>query len=150
MLNIREFERSLKITWLRKLLTTSPEWEEFALHFKVDRLLYTDTNYHTTIVTTITNPFWRDVASAYKDWYAKFKKVTTISTVYLPIWGNPDFNLPFNQTLFESKIYYVQDMFDESGTPYSQDTLEGIIGKNCSLPNTLPSGMQSLEIKYLN
>ena len=129
MLNIREFEKSLKITWLRKLLTTSPEWEEFALHFKVDRLLYTDTNYHKIIVTTISNPFWRDVASAYKEWYAKFKKVTTISTVYLPIWGNPDFNLPFNRTLFENKIYYVQDMFDENGTPYTQDTLEGIIGK---------------------
>ena len=128
MLNLREFEKSLETTWLRKLLTTSPEWEEFALHYKVDRLLYTDTNYHSTIVETFNNRFWKNVALAYKEWYMKFKKVTPVSTTYIPIWGNPDLNIPFNHTLFKNKIHYVQDMFDETGRPYTQESLEHIIG----------------------
>ena len=124
MLNIRDFEKSLK----RKLLTTTTEWEEFALYYKVDRLLYTDTNYHNTIVNSTTNPFWKDVASAYREWYSKFKKVTILSTAYAPIWGNPELNIPFNYTLFRNKILYLQDMFDENGIPYTQEALEHIIG----------------------
>ena len=46
MLNLTEFDHSLKITWLRKLLNANPDWKEFPNVYKIDRLVFTDTNYH--------------------------------------------------------------------------------------------------------
>ena len=52
MLNMKEFDNSLKITWIRKILTTNPDWEEFAILYKIDRLTLTDINYHNYIKKT--------------------------------------------------------------------------------------------------
>ena len=71
MLSIQEFDRSLKLTWLRKILNSTPEWVEFAkyMYYKIDYLLVTDINYHLHVKNTLSNPFWRDVTIAYWDWY---------------------------------------------------------------------------------
>ena len=37
MINIVEFDYSLKITWLRKLLNANPDWIEFPKNYKIDR-----------------------------------------------------------------------------------------------------------------
>ena len=105
MLNIKEFEKSLKITWLRKLITTSPEWEEFAQYYKIDTLVYTDSVYHETIIKSINNPFWKNVAQSYTEWYKIFKSEIGIDITCVPIWGNPFMNLPFNPIWFKKGLY---------------------------------------------
>ena len=89
MLNIKEFDGSLKITWLRRFLNDTPEWEEFANHYKVNRLLLSETNYRNVIKNKISNPFWKDVATAYQNWYVSFKVISPIPIPQIPIWGNP-------------------------------------------------------------
>ena len=45
MFNIFDFKRSLKITWLHKVLFSEPDWKEFALCFKIERLQWTGLTY---------------------------------------------------------------------------------------------------------
>ena len=42
MLNMVEFDFSLKVTWLRKLVTTDTDWMEFPIKYKIDRMIFTE------------------------------------------------------------------------------------------------------------
>ena len=128
MLSIHKFDRSLKITWLRRMLNNTPEWEEFAKYYKINRLLLTETKYHNQIRNKISNPFWKDVASSYLEWYISFKKVCQIPIPQLPIWGNATLNIPFNEQLFNKKIIYMHYLYKETGGRLFQNEIENIIG----------------------
>ena len=128
MMNIVEFDHSLKLTWLRKILTTEPDWIEFPKKYKIDRLMFTDSKIHTTILCTIKNKFWKSVALAYVSWYKALKKSTKIPIEYTPIWGNALFNVPFNSTMFNNNMIFLPDFFNEDGTMISQKNLEDRIG----------------------
>ena len=78
MMNIVEFDHSLKLTWLRKILTTEPDWIEFPKKYKILRLMFTDSKIHSTILSTTKNKFWKSVAEAYVSWYKALKKSTKI------------------------------------------------------------------------
>ena len=69
MINLQEFDMSLKLTWLRKLIIRTNEWDKFALHYKIDRLLWTGTNYHNSLKNSTLNPFWNSVRESFAKWY---------------------------------------------------------------------------------
>ena len=81
----KEFDMSLKITWIRKILTTEAEWIECANHYKVNRLIVCDIQYQKYILEKKDNIFWGDVATAYIDWYSTFKNVIVTPAKYIPI-----------------------------------------------------------------
>ena len=66
MIIIKEFDKSLKLTWLRKLFATSPDWEDFSQKYKVDGLVFTATLYH-DILEQKPNLFWRDVSETHHE-----------------------------------------------------------------------------------
>ena len=53
MLNIRDFEISLKLTWIRKLITGTQDWNEFAELYYINRLYQTDERYHEYLITKV-------------------------------------------------------------------------------------------------
>ena len=69
MVDLVNFDRSLKITWLQKILPNDAEWIEFACFNKIDRLVWSGENYHQYLLENINNPFWKSVAKTYKDWF---------------------------------------------------------------------------------
>ena len=129
MFNLNEFDMSLKLTWLRKYLTQSPDWSEFVTFYKIDHLLWTGPNYHKTL-TAIQNPFWKCVKIAFSQWYNSLENCGLIEIEHQPIWGNTHLNMPMNMDLFNSKIIFIKDLFDEHGLPRTQNSLEQSIGKN--------------------
>ena len=72
----------------------------------------------------IENIFWKDVTTAYINWYTAFKNVIEIPTKYIPIWGYPILNLPFKILMFIAKNYYISDMFKEDGSRMTNGDLE--------------------------
>ena len=38
MVNLKDFDNSLKITWVRKLYSNEPDWAEFAHYYKIHYL----------------------------------------------------------------------------------------------------------------
>ena len=128
MVDISKFDQSLKLTWVRKIVTGEYEWSDFAREYKIDWLVKTDENYHLTIYNATTNPFWKSVAFAYSQWFKTLKVHNNIEIENEFLWGNPNIKIPFNNTLFKNNIIYLKDMFDFQGNPLTQLELEQQIG----------------------
>ena len=90
IINIQEFDKALKIAWLRKLDTQNPDWEEFSYATKVDKLIWTGDIYHEKLLKNTKNPFWKSVIQSFQDLYKAIKNKTKIPTSFQPIWGKRD------------------------------------------------------------
>ena len=123
MINIKNFDYSLKIAWISKL-QSDPEWLDFATHAKIDRLIWTDISYHSKLLKSTKNPFWASVINAYSNWFSTAKISLSIPTPFIPIWGNPDIKIPFDNELFKSNFLFLQDLFDHRGVPLTKIQME--------------------------
>ena len=130
MLNLVEFDMSLKITWLRKLHIQTPEWKEFACYYKIDRLIWTGSNYHNSLKNKVKNPFWQSVLISYSKWYRAFNILDLLPIPFQPIWGNDNMNIPFNINFYNHNIIFIHDLFDPNGQPRTKESLEQTIGSN--------------------
>ena len=130
MFNLIEFDMSLKLTWLKKLYVQSPEWAEFALYYKIDRLIWTGSTYHNYLLKNTLNPFWRSVLLSFKKWYSTMDSMELIGAAFQPIWGNTSLNIPFINNLYTNNIIFLHDLFDAEGIPRTKESLEISIGKN--------------------
>ena len=128
MIDLLEFDMSLKITWVRKIEQGNTDWLEFAQNFKINRLTLTDEVYHKKLATSTSNPFWRSVIIAYSNWYVKFNKTADVSTNLIHMWGNPRIKIPFNADLYLNKIVYLQDLLTENGIIRIKEQLEEVTG----------------------
>ena len=128
MIPMSEFDKSLKITWLRKMIQGTPDWLEFAEAYKIERLVYTGYTYHDAMLRNISNPFWRSVTLAYKEWYLTLRKNVNTHPADEPIWGNPEINIPFNANWFNKRIITIADMYNEQGVPLSITKFQENIG----------------------
>ena len=129
MINLSEFDYSLKIGWIHKTIFTYPEWIEFALKSKIDRLPWTGTSYHTLLINSAVNPFWQCVIKAYKEWYLVAKNSLILDPKFEPIWGNNSMKIPFNADLYRNNFLLLQDLFNENSELLSKLDLERRIGK---------------------
>ena len=129
MVNIKEFEICLKITWIRKLICGTPDWGEFAIKYHVDRLSQTEGIYHNTLLTQVKNHFWGSVIKAYSQWYEALKNNFITSIELTPLWGNPQIRIPFNSKLFNNNIRYLRDLYNGDGTRLTKIDLELKIGR---------------------
>ena len=130
MIDLLEFDMSLKITWARKIEKGNPEWLEFDQKYKIDRLILTDEMYHKSLAHSTSNPFWKSVILAYSQWYVKLTKNVKVEvcTNLIHIWGNPRINIPFNRNLYLNRIVYLQDLFTENGIIKTKEQLEELTG----------------------
>ena len=129
MINLKDFDMSLKITWLRKLIVQDPDWLEFALHYRIDKIIWTGSNFHDSL-TNIHNPFWNSVKIAFSSWYKVLNTNGKIAIEDQPIWGNSQLKMPVNYDLLNNNIIFIKDLFTEQGLPRSKESLEQSIGKN--------------------
>ena len=123
MFDLTTFDFSLKIAWINKL-RENPEWLEFAIHAKIDRLIWTGEIYHKQLINNVKNPFWSSVITAYSYWFATAKTKLITSPSFIPIWGNPEIKIPFNNDLFKSNFLFLEDLYDNQGMPLSKDHME--------------------------
>ena len=129
MINLKEFDMSLKTTWLRKLYTQNSEWSEFASHYKIDKIIWTGTNFHESL-KHIHNPFWNSVKIAFSNWYKILNSNDQIDIAHQPIWGNSELHMPINYDLFNGNILFIKDLFTDHGIPRTKESLEQSIGKH--------------------
>ena len=123
MINLKSFDYSLKIAWITKL-QSDPEWLEFATHANIDRLIWTDVTYHLKLLNNTKNPFWSSVIKAYTNWYSIAKTKLAIPPSFIPIWGNPEMKIPFNNELFKNNFLFLQDLFNKLGNPLTKIQME--------------------------
>ena len=128
MMNIRDFEYSLKLTWIRRLITGNPVWTEFAEKYCINHLYQTDENYHHNLLSTVKNKFWHSVIKAYSVWFKKLKHITNFSADNVKIWGNPEIKLQFNIKIYNGNIRYISDLYNCDWIRLSQQDIEIKVG----------------------
>ena len=111
MINIRQFEIALKLTWVRTYINGTPDWSEFACKYRIGRLLQTDVNYHNGLLNNVSNQFWRSVITGYTNFYLSVKNEILQKIEVTPLWGNPDIKVKFNTPMFRANIRYLQDLY---------------------------------------
>lgn len=125
MIHVSSFIKSLKVTWIRKLLgqSKSPAWKnivlETVLHKACDISSMGD-HYFKLLAKKTTNCFWKDVfASASELLKIVSQKVDHESFLRLPIWQNSQLQIGgspiFNTAWFNRGIRFICDLFDQSG-----------------------------------
>ena len=124
MIELSEFDMSLKLTWVRKAITDTFEWSSFADEHKIKRLVWTGERYHSEFYQMGKYPFWRSVILAYKNWYSLLIKKSELEIDKQPLWGNPQMNIPFNESLYKNNILFVRDIFSPHGHLLTKQDLE--------------------------
>ena len=114
MINIRQFEKALKLTWIRTFKNETPDWSEFAYKCRINRLLQTDINYHNITLQKVHNQFWKSVTIGYTTFYSNIKKETPQQIELTPIWGNPDLQIEFDISLFRANVRFLQDLYSDN------------------------------------
>ena len=62
--------------------------------------------------------------NAYSNWFSTAKISLSIPTPFIPIWGNPDIKIPFDNELFKINFLFLQDLFDHRGVPLTKIQME--------------------------
>ena len=158
MMDLIEFDMSLKLTWVRKTLTGNFEWTGFAKEYKIDRLVWTGGMYHNELSLRTKDSFWKSVIVSFKKWNTILTESLEIDTDKQPLWGNPYMNIPFNDSLYRNNITLIRDIVSHNGTIMTKNELEMKLGESVmlttifsltkSIPKTWKIAIQNTPISY--
>jgi len=118
MINIDAFIKSLKMTWIRRILSGESIWRGLTYDTMPSRLsnILNMGSYNIKLLTAETcNPFWKEVFNALYE----FVNLVTDDFLFAPIWLNHDIKIdgkPVSyQSWFDRGVRYVFDFIDETG-----------------------------------
>ena len=113
--NIRDFNKSLKLSWLKRLLTTEGSWQAiFEIYCGIPPKIVLELDEKSLVdsVEKFSNPFWKDVLQI----WCVFKKgfSNTIDFRTYPLWGtfymtNPTLNSRSTEMISKG-VAYVNDL----------------------------------------
>ena len=73
MIDLRLFEKSLKLTWIRRFLNSNSKWKLIisTIYPKLDYFWKYGNNFSKTLCKTMTNHFWCNILSIFNNFYLK-------------------------------------------------------------------------------
>ena len=134
MVNILHFEKSLKITWFRKLLRqTDTPWNKlFQVTFEkqLEKFIKLGPEYILKVNKTISNPFWNNVLEAA---YGVLEQQTFLNSEQIlttPLWYNSKLlsDQLFIPDWYRKGIFLISDILDTDGQIMSLEMLEIMYG----------------------
>ena len=122
MTNLRMFDKSLQISWIKRLKDQNDGWEFFPRYFNIHKIEIFGDIYPTTLANKINNPFWLDVSQA----CATFQ-----STIYnennkaynIPLWHNSGITLSFKKQWFDKGYTKISDIMNIEGQILTRDEM---------------------------
>ena len=129
--NLADFDKSLKITWLRRILKDDNGWCIFPTFFKIHKIFLFGDMYLENLVKTCTNEFWKDVILSFQALYTNMWGAENVIHNTMPIWFNTKISTYFNKEWFEKGIIFVNDLFIE-GNFVTVEYLQNTIGVKCN------------------
>ena len=125
MVNIEVFISSLKLTWIRRLISKEGNWKSIIENnLNIIDFVNLGSNFIKNENEKINNKFWKDVIKSMYDFQKinKPKKIDHFLT--LPIFQNEDIligNKPFFlKTWYNKGVRYINDFINENGKFYSE------------------------------
>ena len=153
MINIFNFEKALKVSWIRKLyINQNSQWSRLlhALYHNIDRVFVFGDLWCAQFLKKVSNPFWQNILVDLSDLYKRQKIKDNTDLLQTCIWYNSKIfkNPIYFPDWFNHGIYYVQDLLDTEGKMLTYNQLK--VKYECSL-NILNYYTVRLEImKYLS
>ena len=111
--NLNLFDKSLKLSWLKRYLVSSSKWTIFPNNFELGDVFTYGPDILDKIKETTSNKFWLDVMDSLTFMWqtdAVLKKQFIKNT---PIWLNPVFSLPINRHWFKKGINTISDFLGD-------------------------------------
>ena len=114
MTNLKVFNNSLKISWIKRLKNPTDGWEQFPRFFDIHKIIQFGDRFPLQIIGKINNKFWEDVAQACATFQTKI--MTENNKVYnIPLWFNSEINIRFNKVWFQKGYTKLGDILDNEG-----------------------------------
>jgi hypothetical protein len=134
MIDIYSFEKSMKLTWIKKLaLCTGKCFVLVYSLFDVKKMLNMGNAYVQKIVKRLTNTFWKDVLNYYSIYVNTFKICTFDDVLNMPLFYNDNFKIGMNciydKNMYERGIRLVRDILCTSGGFKTKNDIENYTGK---------------------
>lgn len=130
MINILNFIKALKISWLRRAIQNSENctWINLS-HVDFQMLFSLGPGYIPRLCEDISNPFWKDVLRSWACFCEEIKIESVCQILNSPIWNNT--NMVRGQTFyikdwFEKGIRQISDLLDNQGNFYDFETFKTI------------------------
>lgn len=134
MTNLTDFIHSLKVTWLRRIISGPKKWQQGFKCILEKFPFFWDTGltYIKTRLLHVSNIFWKDVLKAWVVYIAKRATQNIAHILEEKLWYN---DKCVNTTLFfptwaRKKITVLKDIIAENGQPLSIAEPKGIYGVN--------------------
>ena len=130
MIKLDTFILSMKLTWIKRLLTKTPKYVELfeSTVSNIYKLINRGNQYIKSIQKSIENNFWRDVLGAWV-LLVKNQDIKTSDDIYCScIWNNTNIcidNTPiFYKHWYDRNIHFVQDLINDNADFLTQRQLE--------------------------
>ena len=136
MINVHYFEKALKISWIKKMLSNQDsQWFRLlqATHLNIEKVLLFGDQWCTQFLKLVTNPFWYNILMDWIDFNKRQDIIEETEPLQNSIWYNSkisDIPLYFPDW-FNHRIYFVNDIIDVHGNVLSINQLQTKF--NCKL-----------------
>ena len=131
MIDVNNFENSLKLTWLRRTHTNyNTPWLKVAEYYlgSVDKITMLGSSHSLKLSKQITNKFWAQTLKYWSSFTASIPITNISDAVGEPLWNNPKVSKVelFLPNWFKKGILSIGDLICNSGNFVSQKNLSNI------------------------
>ena len=143
--NLRLFDMSLKLGWLRRYLTSQGKWRVFLDMEDFHDIFNYGPDFVERMLEIVQIPFWQDVLKGLKLLF-KSSTCNDLSLICTtPLWYNDVLRLPIKPVWLKRGITTISDVLNENGQIYS---LEDFQDKYNLTSNFLEYGGFAMTIKF--
>ena len=119
MIDIILFDKSLKLTWLRRLIRGKSKWKDLICtqYPKLKTILYFGDQFARDLSCEVKNIFWRDILSYFYEFYGKFELSTIEDLKASSFLFNKQFKVGgmviSSKILIENNIFFISQLMNE-------------------------------------
>ena len=116
MPDIKKFDASLKITWIRKLLLHNTKWSDITKFIcpNIDRISFFGPEYLKNLINNTNNLFWKHTLLSYRDFANSFKilDIQNFDAVSILFNDNIKINnrVVKNKILIDNNLYFIRQL----------------------------------------
>ena len=107
--NLQQFEKSLKLSWLKRYICSNSKWTKFPNDFDLWEVFIYGPDILEKIKEMTSNKFWLDVIGSLEVMWQTEAVMGKTFIKNTPIWLNPVFSVPINRQWFKKGISTVSD-----------------------------------------
>ena len=118
MIDIELFDKSMKLTWIRRLVQSNSKWKTLIYHIypTLNNITHYGDKFIHNLSKEINNPFWKNVFTFFYEFHSRFKILSTKELKATCFQLNTAFNInnkPINNIHFKrANVFFIHQLMD--------------------------------------